>query len=141
MAEWRGLAPTRICPTSRIAIGVPLRVGAGLVTRRNLRARNNQLILFLFLLTPVWFLGDVPANLCLVNGASTGDVAVNISRSKACSIVFHDANHDENFIVLLVAALDRGHRRPWSDRKCGHLRLGWTAGIVARRWGVACGAA
>ena len=57
------------------------------------------------------------------------------------SLLGSHTDHDENRVVLLVAALDWRHRPSRSDWKCTHLRLGRRTGPIARRGRVARGAA
>src|SRR5262245_55948068 len=56
--------------------------------------------------------------------------------------VFHaHADHDQNRIVLLRAALDRRHRSPWRNRKCSLLCVGGRARTTNRCRYIACGPA
>ncbi len=63
------------------------------------------------------------------------------SRPSQRSVFHGHSNHEENRVVLLVAALDRGHQGSWSHSKCVLRRPGRRTRIITRCRCVARGAA
>src|SRR5262245_45359173 len=70
-----------------------------------------------------------------------GVVALLVVRCHGHSVFHAHADHDENRIILLRAALDRRHRSPWCNRKRSLLRVCRRARTINRRRCIARGAA